>query len=98
MAKSRWTEEENNILIQAVQANPHNLQEAFRQAETQLNRTKEAIAYRWYYKLKRESICFVTVSSKKKLKNGKLQFKENHSKPTNNNALIWNKIKRLLGL
>lgn len=98
MAKSpKWTEEEKSILIQAVQANPHNLQEAFRQAEIQLDRTNTAISNCWYYKLKRQSVCFVTVSPKKKLENGKLHFKENHSKPTINTVSIWDRIKRLLG-
>lgn len=95
---SKWTEEERNILIQAVQANPHNLQEAFRQAEKKLDRTNIAISNCWYYKLKRESVCFVTVSSKKKLENGKIHFKDNHSKPTNSNKSIWDKIKSLLNL
>ena len=95
---SKWTEEERNILVQAVQANPHNLQEAFRQAESQLNRTNIAISNHWYYKLKRESTCFITISPKKKLENGKLHFREIHSKPTKSTKSIWNRIKSLLGL
>lgn len=97
MNNKKWTREEDELLIQAVQDNPHNLQNAFRQVENRLDRTNIAISNRWYYKLKRQSVCFITVSPKKKLENGKLQFKENHSKPTNNTTSVWDRIKRLLG-
>ena len=32
--KKKWTDEENNILVQAITANPHNIQEACKYAAT----------------------------------------------------------------
>ena len=40
--KKRWTDEENNILVQAITANPHNIQEACKYAATKLDRTSKA--------------------------------------------------------
>ncbi|QOR59340.1 hypothetical protein [uncultured phage cr116_1] len=34
ITKKKWTNEENNILVQAITANPHNIQEACRYAAT----------------------------------------------------------------
>lgn len=36
VTKKRWTDEENNILVQAITANPHNIREACRHAATKL--------------------------------------------------------------
>ena len=36
VTKRRWTDEENNILVQAITANPHNMKEARRYAATKL--------------------------------------------------------------
>lgn len=49
ITKKRWTDEENNILVQAITANPHNIKEAFRYAATKLaGRTLKACEVHWY--------------------------------------------------
>ena len=36
ITKKRWTDEENNILVQAITANPHNITEACRYAANRI--------------------------------------------------------------
>ena len=69
--KKKWTEEEEEILVQAVKANPHNLSKTFREIAEKLDRTEVAVKIQWYTKTRSRSICFVTVSQGKKFKNGK---------------------------
>lgn len=47
--KKRWTDEENNILVQAITANPHNIKEACKYAAIKLEgRTSSACYKHWY--------------------------------------------------
>lgn len=94
--KKKWTSEEDQILVQAIKANPHNLAKVFRDLSTQLERTETALEMRWYYHLKRTSNCFITISNAKTLKNGKTipsNCKDNSEKT---NKTLWQKIKALL--
>lgn len=75
ITRRRWTKEEEEILVQAVKANPHNLEKVFRETSVKLNRTPAALHHRWTNHLKNQSVCFITVSSKKKLNNGKVSRK-----------------------
>jgi hypothetical protein len=95
--KRKWTKEEEEILVQAVKANPHNLAKAFREAAEQLGRTEGSVEIRWYGKLKKTSLCFVTISSNKQLKNGKNYDSElgHTNTPTKTSKTLWGKIKTL---
>ena len=44
----KWTKEEEEILVQAIQANPHNISEALRTASATMNRSFKACQFHWY--------------------------------------------------
>lgn len=99
----RWTAEEEEILVQAVKANPQNLSQAFRNASEQLPfRTYASVALRWYRRLNNPEsphyigTCFVLLSSNKKSINSKVD--NTQTKTTKNKISIWKKIKKLLGI
>lgn len=101
--RRRWTNEENNILVQAITANPHNIKEACRHAATKLEgRTIVACSTHWY----RESssmnnttklgVSFMTVGSKTIYKNRKNNSENSKIKPQS--FTLWSKIKNFLRL
>ena len=63
MKKNKWSQSDDNILIECVQRNPQNLLKAFSAAATQLNRTKAAVRLRWYNVLKNNNKAFMLISS-----------------------------------
>lgn len=44
----KWTEDEEKVVISKIEANPNNLQRAFREASLEIGRTPAAIGYRWH--------------------------------------------------
>lgn len=48
MEKVKWSSNEEKVVITKVGANPYNLQKAFREASTEINRTPSSISYKWY--------------------------------------------------
>lgn len=52
MVKRRWTKEEEEILVQAVKANPDNLQKVFREVAYVIERAAASVSSRYYLKLK----------------------------------------------
>ena len=50
--KRRWTKEEEEILVQAVKANPDNLQKVFREVAYVIERAAASVSSRYYLKLK----------------------------------------------
>lgn len=97
--RRKWTKEEEEILVQAVKANPHNLCKAFREAAERLHRTKSAVKIQWYTKTRVNSFCFVTVSQDKEFKNGKNYVPDcgHINSPAPSNKTLWEKLKALLG-
>ena len=43
-----WTDEENKVLVQAIEAYPQNISKAFREVSKDLNRTEAACRVHWY--------------------------------------------------
>lgn len=99
ITRKRWTKEEEEILVQAVKANPHNLSKAFREVAAQLDRTEAAVSRQWYTKTRLNSICFVTVSQGTEFKNGKnyVPMSGHTNTPSASNKTLWGKLKALLG-
>lgn len=95
--RKRWTEEEETILVQAIQANPLNIKEACRQASLKINRTTGACIYRWYYIISSTNnnagVGFLTVSPKGVVKNRK-----NKGTIEKKRISIWRKIKKFLNI
>lgn len=63
MKKNKWSQSDDNILIECVQENPQNLLKAFNAASKQLNRTKTAVRLRWYNVLKNNNKAFMLISN-----------------------------------
>lgn len=63
MKKNKWSQSDDNILIECVQENPQNLLKAFNAADTQLNRSNNAIRLRWYNVLKNNNKAFMLISN-----------------------------------
>lgn len=99
----KWTKEEDNILVQAIKANPHNKSKAFKQASEQLNRTSNACSQRWYLVLsnpenkKYVGTCFTMLGEASALCNRSMNRYGVHITPIKHELNLWNKIKQLLG-
>lgn len=101
ITRKRWTKEEEEILVQAIAANPHNIVEACKKVSVQLNRTYIACARHWYSKISpannptKTSVTFMTISSKTVCKNRK----NSNSKYTKlEKSTLWEKLMKFIGL
>lgn len=100
--RKRWTKEEEDILVQAITANPHNITEACKYANTQLEgRTSSACVFHWYGVLApaknptKTGIAFMAISPKTVYKNRK-NSGNTFVKPERDT--LWTKIKKFIGL
>lgn len=100
--KKRWTAEEDQVLVQAVKANPHNKAQAFREVSQQLNRAVSSISWRWYNILsnpnhsKYVGCLFTMVGTESNMRNRTINREGVHITPNHNTNGLWNRIKRLL--
>ena len=46
----RWTDDEEQVVISKVKANPNNLSKAFKEASSEIGRTVGSIRQHWYIK------------------------------------------------
>ena len=102
VTKRRWTDEENNILVQAITANPHNIREACRHAATKLEgRTPRACIRRWYEVIApannptKLGVSFLAVGPKTIYRNRK---NSGSSTVQPEKSTLWTKIKKFIGL
>lgn len=88
----RWTEEEDRILLQQIDAFPHNLSKCFMVVAEITGRSKGAVQAHWYTVLskKPEVWKFVTLSAHHCSKNRKNGMGE-ESSPS-----IWNRVLRIV--
>lgn len=97
----KWTKEEEEILVQAIQANPHNISEALRTASATINRSFLACQFHWYAVLSPKNnpnkmgISFVSIGPNTVYKNRK---NSRTSMVQPEKSTIWSRIKRLLKL
>ena len=61
--RRRWTNEEEQVLIDQVRLNPSNLSRAFLHTSAIIGRTPNTIKVRWYSKVRHSEPVFMTVSS-----------------------------------
>lgn len=54
--RTKWTKEEDEILVQAIEANPHNKAKAFREAAEKVNHSEKCCSSRWYKVLSNKRI------------------------------------------
>lgn len=67
----RWTNDEEQVVISKVKANPNNLSKAFREASLEINRSAHNIKLHWYAKQRKRPAlkdrcgnCFLTYGGK----------------------------------
>lgn len=87
----RWTEDEEKVVISKIEANPNNLQRAFREASLEIGRTPATIGYRWYQGglRKRSGKLFITYGRKGTLNSNR----KNVSSKTSDNTIRTRKSK-----
>lgn len=96
-----WTDEENKVLVQAIEAYPQNISKAFREVSKDLNRTEAACRVHWYKVLapsqdpSKLKVSFMVVSPNA-IYNNRKSGKDIQSKSIK--CSLWTKIKRLLKL
>lgn len=103
--RTRWTKEEDKILVRAIKANPHNKEKAFRKAATKLkNRDAKSCSNRWYKMLSNPEskhyvgCMFTMIGIASRLDNRTLNREGAHVTPVKTKKSLWSKIKELLGL
>ncbi len=102
--RNKWTNEENEILVQAIIANSHNKAKAFREVATKINRSVPSIEQHWYTVLSNPEnkhyvgCIFTLVGYDARLDNRLIVRENSHIKPTKNPEGLWFKLKKLLGL
>lgn len=99
--RKRWTKEEEEILVQAITANPHNITEACRNTSMKIDRSANACLFHWYEVLApannptKAGITFMAIGSKTVYKNRKNSGSA-IAKPERDT--LWTKIKKFIGL
>ena len=102
--RTKWTEEEDEILVQAIKANPHNKAEAFREVASKIDRSEAAISYRWYQSLSNPEskhyvgCMFTMVGISSRLDNRTVNRDGVNITPVKTKRGLWSKIKTLLDL
>lgn len=94
----RWSKEEEQVLLNCVRENPINLSKAFREATIELDRPLTSCKNRWYQKLNKTEVCFVTIGTRTKNKNRKIVAVNTSDNTENIKVTVWDRIKKLLKL
>ena len=91
--RRRWTNEEEQVLIDQVRQNPGNLARAFRATSDVIGRSSHSIEQRWYGKVRHSETVFMTIGTNTMSVNSK-----NGNNPQPVRLPIWRRILNLLGL
>lgn len=91
--RRRWTNEEEQVLIDQVRQNSGNLARAFRATSDIIGRSSHSIEQRWYNKVRHAETVFMTIGAKNMSVNSKIS---DNTQPVR--LSIWKRILKLLGL
>ena len=91
--RRRWTNEEEQVLIDQVRINPGNLARAFRATSDIIGRSSHSIEQRWYGKVRHSETVFMTIGTNAMSVNAK---NSDNIQPVS--VPIWRRILKLLGL
>ena len=91
--KRRWTNEEEQVLIDQVRQNPSNLARAFRATSDIIGRSPHCVEQRWYGKVRHSETVFINICARNMSVNSK---NSDNTQPVS--VPIWRRILRLLGL
>lgn len=88
----KWTEEEDNILLQQVKQSPQNLSRCFLSVAEVTGRSKMAVANHWYQVVSKKpnSICFFTASPRHISRNRK------NGLGVESNRSIWQRLMSII--
>lgn len=102
--RKSWTKEEDEILVQAIKANPHNKAKAFKEVAEKVNHNINSCSTRWYRVLSNPenkkyvgTLCTL-VGNKSKFDNRSVYREKSHTKPQKQKGNLWSKIKSLLNI
>lgn len=98
MAGRKFTPEEDKMIIEAVKKSPQNISKAFVLVAPKINHTPSSVRFRYYSKIAKDNSnkLFLTVSSRKKYTNYKVQRKGMKAKPTQTTKSKWRRILDIL--
>lgn len=102
--RTRWTKEEDEILVQAIKASPHNKSKAFVSVSEKLNRKPSSCSTRWYGHLSNPEskdyvgCMFTMIGIASRLDNRTTNREDTKITPIKTKRGIWAKIKELLGI
>lgn len=91
--RRRWSNEEEQVLIDQVRQNPGNLARAFRATSEITGRSSHSIEQRWYTKVRHSETVFMTIGANNMSVNSKVN---SNTRPVK--LSIWRRILKLLGL
>ena len=91
--RRRWTNEEEQVLIDQVRINPSNLSRAFRNTSNITGRSPHSCEQRWYGKVRQSETVFMTIGTNTMSVNSK---NSGNTQPVS--VPIWRRILNLLGL
>ena len=97
-AKRKWTNEEEQVLINQVRQHPNNLQNAFKATSGIIGRSAHSIEQRWYGKIRHSETVFMTISPKTKNINTKNTVQGGYNNTERVQLSIWRRILKILGL
>lgn len=92
-SRRRWTNEEEQVLIDQVRQNPGNLARAFRATSQIIERDWRSIRQHWYSKVRHSEAVFMTIGANAMSVNSKVS---DNTQPVS--VPIWRRILNLLGL
>lgn len=97
----RWTIEEDEILVQTVTANPHNLKRCFLSVALKTGRTEKGVSHRWYQRVKFTSEgrkALLTIGRGSTYPGGKNDMDTNKEHPIKykKTTILWKRILTLL--
>ena len=92
----RWTEDEELVIFRHVGASPYNLKRSFENASEELGRTVKAVELRWYTKLCKEQVTFLTYGRETLNRNRKNVYVNSSDNTETKRKSLWKKICSLL--
>lgn len=90
-----WTDEEKELLTDAIKNNPQNYSRAFREVAGQTNRSVMAVSGYWYNVLsKHQGVWMAVIGENKMIPNRKV-LRGDRDNTSVTTVSLWQKIKRL---
>lgn len=98
MAGRKFTPEEDKMIVEAIKKNPQNIHKCFVVLAPKLNRSVDSLRVHYYSMIAKDDSnkLFLTVSSRKKYTNYKVQRKGMKAKPTQTTKSKWRRILDIL--